>query len=100
MYHIYFTGDNMSLISLEELVEKDVINVVNGKNLGNVCDMEINVGPGNIITIKVSQGRGLFSFFRKEEGIVIPWDQVVKIGDDVIIVNYLDRLELQEQKGV
>ncbi len=90
----------MSLVTLEELIEKDVINVVNGKNLGNVCDMEIDVNPGRILTIKVSEGRGLFSFFRREEGITIPWDQVVKIGDDVIIVNYLDRLELQEPKSV
>ncbi len=80
----------MSLVTFKELETKDVINVVDGRNLGNICDMSYEIGPGRILSITTKKAGGLFSFFRKDDGIIIAWDQVVKIGDDVVIVNYLN----------
>ncbi len=78
-------------------VEETVINVVDGRNLGNICDMSYEIVPGRIISITTKKAAGLFSFFKKEEGIIINWDQVVKIGDDVVIVNYLEGPSLVQE---
>ncbi len=87
----------MSLVTFKELEAKDVINVVDGKNLGNICDMSLEIGPGRILSITTKKAGGLFSFFKKESGIIIAWDQVVKIGDDVVIVNYLNGTSLVKE---
>ncbi len=87
----------MSLETFRELEAKDVINVVDGKNLGNICDMSFEIGPGRILSITTKKSAGLFSFFKKEDGIEIAWDQVVKIGDDVVIVNYLNGSSISKE---
>ncbi len=87
----------MSLETFKELEAKDVINVVDGRNLGNICDISFEIGPGRILSITTKKASGLFSFFKKDEGTVIAWDQIVKIGDDVVIVNYLNGSSLVKE---
>jgi YlmC/YmxH family sporulation protein len=66
----------------------EVINVVDGRNIGNIVDMEIEPISGQILCIYVEICSGLFNLFNKAEKIVLNWEQIVKIGEDVIIVNY------------
>lgn len=68
--------------------DKDVVNVVDGKKIGFVCDLEIEVNSGKIFFIYVQTISRLLNIFSKDEKIKIPWDQIIKIGEDVIIVNY------------
>ncbi len=67
---------------------KDVVNVLDGKNLGQVSDLEINTQLGRIESIVVpGKGNGkFFGFFGGGEEIMIPWRNIVKIGKDVILV--------------
>ncbi|ERJ13608.1 YlmC/YmxH family sporulation protein [Haloplasma contractile] len=71
-----------------EICEKEVVNVINGKAIGNVVDLEIEPNSGRIFFIYVQQIEGLLSIFNKPEKLKIPWNQIVKIGVDVIIVNF------------
>lgn len=72
-----------------QIAAKDVVNVINGEILGNVNDLEIEPNSGQIFCIYIDRRFGLLnSLFGRREQIRIPWDQIVKIGEDVIIVNY------------
>jgi YlmC/YmxH family sporulation protein len=73
---------------LGDLQAKDVINVVDGSKLGRICNMEIDPTTGKIISITVQTNTRLASFFSNNNNAVIPWNQIVKIGGEVIIVNY------------
>lgn len=77
-------------MSLTELRSKDVINVDTGKKLGKVMDIEFDACSGCVQAIVVP---GEFKFscaIRGEKnGIVIPWERIVRIGDDVILVRFL-----------
>ena len=69
-----------------DIRQKEVINIVNGRRLGTIVDM--NFSPdGRISSIAVP---GPFSFLNlvrsNRAEIVIPWESIVKIGDDVILV--------------
>ncbi len=68
-----------------DLKEKQVVSLSDGKLLGNVCDVEIDVENGRLTSIVV-QGEKSFGLFGKEEEYVVLWEDIEKIGDDIIIV--------------
>ena len=65
--------------------EKEVINACDGKRLGYVTDIEFDVFDGRITAIVVPVKSGFLGL--KCEDIVIPWDRIRKIGEDVILVD-------------
>lgn len=74
------------------LINKDVINLIDGRLLGNITDLKIG-SDGKIIEIKVAKRRFLF-FLMKEE--VISWHNITKIGRDVILVKKNDEKNYQK----
>jgi YlmC/YmxH family sporulation protein len=73
---------------LGDLQSKDVINVVDGSKLGRISNLEIDPTNGRIISITVQPNTRLANFFSSSNNAIIPWNQIVKIGGEVIIVNY------------
>ena len=70
-----------------------MINLVTGERIGFVSSLRIDTNSGQIIAITVQQSMRFVNFFSKdEESIVVPWNQILKIGEDVIIVNVAQRL--------
>ena len=78
-------------MSLSELRTKDVINTRDGRRLGKVMDIEFCLQSGRVTALVVP---GEFSFFQsmrgERTGLIIPWDRICKIGDDVILVDVED----------
>ena len=75
------------MIKISEFQVKDIVNTLDGKRLGNVGDIDINLNTGRIDSITVGTGR-MLSFLNKEEEIVTPWNKIKMIGEDVILVEY------------
>lgn len=70
-----------------ELKQKEVINVCDGRRLGCIVDLEIDCEHGRILAIIVPAPFSFSAIFRGEAtGQVIPYDAVVKIGDDAVLV--------------
>jgi len=78
---------------LGDLQSKDVINVVDGSKLGRISNMEIDPNEGKIISVTVQSNTRLANFFSGNNNAVIPWNQIVKIGGEVVIVNYSNFLK-------
>ncbi|MBP1941666.1 YlmC/YmxH family sporulation protein [Bacillus luteolus] len=72
---------------------KEVVNVGDGKRLGNITDFDINLMTGKIEAIVISGQGKVLGFFGKDEDIVIPWKNIVKVGADVILVRQMKNLE-------
>ena len=70
-------------LSFSELRAKEVINTQDGRRLGRVCDIVLCYPENKWIGLVVPSGRG---FGRKNE-IFIGLTNIVKIGEDVILVN-------------
>lgn len=69
-----------------DLKLKEVVNISDGKRLGTITDIEIDVEQGKLTAIVVP-GQGKFlGLFGRNEDIVIPWEKIHKIGLDVILV--------------
>lgn len=65
---------------------KEVINITDGKRLGFVQDVTADLESGLITSIIVPGNAKLFNVFSKDSDIVIPWQNIKCIGDDVILV--------------
>ena len=67
--------------------QKEVINLADGRRLGYVQDVEANFETGEITAIIVPGSGKMFSFGQKTD-IVIPWQNIKRIGDDIILVDF------------
>ena len=66
---------------------KEVINICNVKRLGFVQDVCADLDTGRITSIIVPGGTNkLMNLFSNSNDIVIPWEQIRCIGDDLILV--------------
>lgn len=71
--------------------EKEVINIGDGRRIGFVTDVEIDVQNGRIDALVVPAGGRLFGIIGKDSEFIIPWDSVRKIGEDIILVDLDER---------
>ena len=70
-------------LSFSELRAKEVVNTQDGRRLGRVCDVVLCYPENKWVGLIVPSGRGVG---RKNE-IFIGLTNIVKIGEDVILVN-------------
>jgi YlmC/YmxH family sporulation protein len=75
-----------NLLKTSDLKQKEVVNVLDGKRLGNITDIEIDIEKGTLTAIVVPGFTRFLGVFGQSEDIVIPWDKINKIGLDVILV--------------
>lgn len=71
--------------------QKEVINVSDGKRLGFVSDVEVDLENGKIDAVILPGVGKLFGLIGKENEFVIPWEKIVKIGEDIILVDLDER---------
>ena len=65
---------------------KEVVNIVDGKRLGFVQDVTADLNSGVITSIIVPGKSKLFNVFSGNNDIVIPWQNIKCIGEDIILV--------------
>lgn len=78
------------MLKLSDIREKEVINVYNGQRLGYVSDFEIDLDKGTVTGIILPGENKVMSLFSKTNDIFIDWKKIIKIGNDIILVNLKD----------
>lgn len=73
------------MFKASELARRDFINVIDGRRLGPVVDLHIDE-KGVVTALVVRGGRRYLGLFRWGREMVIPWQQVKKIGVDAVLV--------------
>ncbi len=69
-----------------QLQEKEVINICDGRRLGYVCDLSLDLCSGKICGLMIPDEGEKWSFFCKERYFYVPWRCIKRIGDDIILV--------------
>lgn len=74
------------MLKTSDLRVRDIINIRDGRRLGFIGDVEVDLETGRITAIVIPPPKflGLFSL---GPGHVIPWERIRKIGSDVILVD-------------
>ena len=70
---------------LSDLQSKNIVNLLDGKNVGSIIDVNVNEA-GAIESLVIENNKRLLSFSKEAETVVL-WKDITKIGEDVILVN-------------
>ncbi|MBE6715316.1 MAG: YlmC/YmxH family sporulation protein [Ruminococcaceae bacterium] len=72
---------------IEELCNKDVINISSGNRIGYVADVEVDTCSGQICNLLIAKtDRG--SIFKKPDYIRISWNDIEVLGNETILIRY------------
>jgi YlmC/YmxH family sporulation protein len=72
---------------ISDLQAKDVVNIGDGKRLGTIGDLDVDIETGLIRAIVIPGESRFFGMMGSGQEVVVPWTQIVKIGADVILVD-------------
>lgn len=80
-----------------DLQEKEVINICDGRRLGFVGDLELDIPSGKIRTLIIPVEGCRWNPFGRGRAYYIPWRCIRRIGDDIILVEVdADSMERDE----
>ena len=78
-------------MTFSDLRQKEVINTRGGRSLGRVTDLVVCPCEGRVTALVVPGEFCLAALLRCEKnGLVIPWERICRIGDDVVLVDGAD----------
>ncbi len=83
------------MLKISEIRSREVINIYDGRRLGLVRDLDLDLEEGRIKALVVG-GQSLnrmANFLGREEELIIPWANVACMGIDVILVDLRHREE-------
>lgn len=76
-------------MNLSDLQLKEIIDVSSGRRLGSIIDVVVD-GKGSIIKMILDNRRGRGKLFSaSKEDVYIEWKNIVKLGDDIILVDVM-----------
>lgn len=81
------------MIRASDLTEKEVVSITDGRKIGLITDLEVDLEKGKINAIIIPDSARLMGLFGKEMEYEIRWNQIKKIGEDVILVEIRDGAE-------
>ena len=79
-----------NLYSINAMKTMEVIDINTGGKMGFIKDIKLDYNNQKVISIILpGESKGWFS---KSDDIEIPWQSIVRVGIDVLLVNYEDNL--------
>lgn len=85
------------MITLSELQLKEIIVLQTGKRLGFIADFEIDEASGSITAFIVATKQLKGNLFNRMSETIISWDNIVTIGDDIILIDEDQRIKKEVQ---
>jgi len=74
------------MVKISDLRAREVVNVLDGKKLGNIIDIDLDMEKGKVLAFVLPGRLRGWSIFSRREEVIVPWDKIVRIGRDVILV--------------
>lgn len=75
---------------LSELQTKEVINITSGRRIGMIIDVIVD-SDGKIRSFILEEKKSSRRFMMPREEFELLWSQIIKIGDDIILVDIRNR---------
>lgn len=86
------------MFKLSDFRKLEVVNLKDGRRLGYVVDLEIDVSTGCVVGIVLPGSSGGLSWLKRAPDIYIEWSKIAKIGTNYILVN--DNLDTELEDDV
>lgn len=75
------------MLRVADLRMREIVNVQDGRRLGFVQDLDLDLVEGQVKGLLVMGSAKFMGLLRKDSDVYINWEQVIRIGEDVILVN-------------
>ncbi|GAV25734.1 PRC-barrel domain-containing protein [Carboxydothermus islandicus] len=82
------------MLRLSELKYREVINVADGRRLGLIKDIDLDLERGKINGLIIPISTRSWNFWARNDDVFIPWSAIKKIGIDVILVDLPNFVEI------
>ena len=80
-------------MNLSELQDKEIIDIATGRRIGNIIDVIID-RKGMVAKLLLEDRKPHRRLFNSnKESINLLWNKIIKIGDDIILVDCKNNLE-------
>jgi len=80
-------------VNLSDLQLKEIIDISSGKRLGSIIDVIVD-NRGYITKIMLDKRRSKGKIFAgNKEEVYIEWSNILKLGDDIILVDVMRKKE-------
>lgn len=76
------------IIKISELRDREIVNVLDGRRLGPVKDIILDLEKGriNALVLPGNTGGRILGIFGRNDDLIVPWDKINRIGVDVVLV--------------
>ena len=77
------------LLRISALRDLEIIKINDGRRLGPLKDIELDLEAGVIKALVLPNyaGRRLWGLFGRGEDLVVPWERITRIGLDVLLLD-------------
>ena len=73
-----------------DLKQREVINITNAERLGFINDVDIDFETGKIRSVIIPNRRNFPFIFSKRNDYIIPWEKIVAVGREIVLVKIED----------
>ena len=88
------------MFKISELCNKDIISEKDGKKLGRALDIDIDTAGGTLRSLIIPAENHFMGIFGHGEDTVIPWENIRRIGIDVVLLGEASPGDTQKEKAV
>ena len=74
-------------VNFTQLQCKEVICVNDGRRLGFITDVQVEVPEGQVIAVVVPGPCRFLGVFGRQDDFLIPWNCIRRIGPDIVLVD-------------
>lgn len=74
------------MFRVSQMTSRDIINVVDGRRLGPLRDLEIDPETGEVQALVLQSAEKYLRVFRRGKDVIVPWNRIRKIGVHAILV--------------
>ena len=74
------------MVRAYDLKQREVIDINTAERLGYIYDVDIDFEKGKITSVIVPKRHGILRFLSKKNDFIIPWENIVAIGKEVVLV--------------
>lgn len=86
------------LLTLEEIREKEVVNITDGSSFGYADDVVIDTETKKVTAIIIKGRFRFFGILGREDDISIMWSEIDTIGRDIILVKTARKGKMHNEK--
>jgi YlmC/YmxH family sporulation protein len=74
------------MVKISDLKDKEIVNASDGRRLGFFEDIELDLEGGCVKALVIPTRTKILGVFGRQDDLVIPFEKIIKIGVDVILV--------------